>query len=200
MLNPLRPAEAPHLSSAPLRPSEAPQCCPAAARRSAESQCVLPRCRPAKRFRVDPLWPGEAIQCGPAEARRSDAVLPLGAVTSGPLPGMKAAPSRFRIRKCGLAGTLAARDVGSAVLLVPRGRFRIRKWHLGRFPRSKVRPCWYGEALHLSVAPLRPGEARRNSFPLHTLKGPTSSKKPIFNPGSPLQMLRAGSLPMSNGQ
>ena len=39
-------------------------------------------------------------------------------------------------------------------------------------------------ALHLSVAPLRPGEARRNSFPLHTLKGPTSSKKPIFNPGS----------------
>ena len=70
------------------------------------------------------------------------------------------------------------------MLLVPRGRFRIRKWHLGRFPRSKVRPCWYGEALHLSVAPLRPGEARRNSFPLHTLKGPTSSKKPIFNPGS----------------
>ena len=143
-----------HLSVAPLRPGEAP------------NLSVLPRCRPAKRFRVDPLWPGEAIQCGPAEARRSDAVLPLGAVTSGPLPGMKAAPSRFRIRKCGLAGTLAARDVGSAVLLVPRGRFRIRKWHLGRsrcrkcgvagtsgplsypemaprpLPRSKVRPCW----------------------------------------------------------
>jgi len=38
--------------------------------------------------------------------------------------GAKAAPSRFRIRKCGLAGTLAARDVRSAALLVPRGRFR----------------------------------------------------------------------------
>ena len=38
--------------------------------------------------------------------------------------GAKAAPSRFRVRKCGLAGTLAARDVGSAALLVPRGHLR----------------------------------------------------------------------------
>ena len=102
--------------------------------------------------------------------------------------GAKAAPSRFRVRKCGLAGTLAARDVGSAALLLapqmilPRGsssayspaalpRFGPAK----RFSVSPLRPATRcgpvaplrGEALHLSIVPLRPAEAAHlSSAPL----------------------------------
>ena len=88
--------------------------------------------------------------------------------------GAKAAPSCFRVWKCGLAGTLAARDVGSAALLLAPQMILPRGSSSAYSPAALPR---FGPAKRFSVSPLRPATQwpRFSSAPfLSAMHGVTS--------------------------